>query len=102
MSERERTVSETENAMIHDREMEERYEANEPIERCLEIAANFLHVSKTSVYVVMFSFVLGGYKAFCSSNKIHDDHGHYVEVVYNDRKDEFYAIHYEETERETI
>lgn len=95
-------MSETEKAMAHDREMEKRYKAGEPIECCLEIAASTLGVSKTSVYVVMFSFVLGGYKAFCSSSEIHDDHGHYVEVIYNDRKDEFYAIHYEETGRETI
>lgn len=95
-------MSETEKAMAHDREMEKRYKASEPIERCLEIAADFLGVSKDSTYVVMFSFVLGGYKAFCSSSVINDVHGHYVEVVYNDRKDEFYAIHYEETGRETI
>lgn len=95
-------MTETEKAMAHDREMERKYEAGEPIKHCLEIAAYSLGVSKDSVYVVMFSFVLGGYKAFCSSSEIHDDHGHYVEVVYNDRKDEFYAIHYEETGRETI
>lgn len=95
-------MTETEKAMAHDREMEKRYKASEPIERCLGIAADSLGVSKDSVYVVMFSFVLGGYKAFCSSSEIHDDHGHYVEVIYNDRKDEFYAIHYEETGRETI
>lgn len=95
-------MTENEKAMAHDREMEKKYKASEPIERCLEIAANFLGVSKDSVYVVMFSFVLGGYKAFCSSSEINDDHGHYVEVIYNDRKDEFYAIHYEQTRRETI
>lgn len=100
--ERRRMMTETEKAMTYDMEMEKKYKASEPIERCLEIAASFLGVSETSVYVVMFSFVLGGYKAFCSSNEIHDDHSHYVEVIYNDRKDEFYAIHYEETERETI
>lgn len=95
-------MSETEKAMAHDREMEKKYKADEPIKRCVEIAANVLGVSKDSTYVVMFSFVLGGYKAFCSSSEIHDDHGHYVEVIYNDHKDEFYAIHYEETGRETI
>lgn len=95
-------MTETEKAMAYDREMEKKYKASEPIERCLEIAADSLNVSKASVYVVMFSFVLGGYKAFCSSSEIHDDHGHYIEVIYNDRKDEFYAIHYEETGRETI
>lgn len=96
-------MTETEKAMAHDGEMEKRYKASEPIDRCLEIAADSLGVSKDSVYVVMFSFVLGGYKAFCSSSEIHDDHGHYVEVVYNDRKDEFYAIPYEETAgRKTI
>ncbi len=95
-------MTETEKAMTHDREMEKRYKASEPIERCIEIAANVLNVSKDSTYVVMFSFVLGVYKAFCSSSEIHDDHGHYVEVVYNDLEDKFYAIHYEETGRETI
>lgn len=97
-----RTMTETEKAMLYDKEMEKKYKASEPIERCIEITANALNVNKNSVYVVMFSFVLGGYKAFCSSSKIHDDHGHYVEVIYNNRKDEFYAIHYEETGRKTI
>lgn len=95
-------MSETEKAMAYDMEMEKKYKASEPIERCLEIAASFLGVSEASVYVVMFSFVLGAYKAFCSSSEIHDDHGHYVEVVYNDLEDKFYVIHYEETGRETI
>lgn len=92
-------MTETEIAMEHDREMEKTYLPNEPIERCIELAAQVLDVDMSSVYIVMFAFVLGGYKALCSSNQIHDNHGHYVEVVYNDKKNEFYAIHYEETDR---
>lgn len=95
-------MDETEKALVHDQEMEKKYPAHQPIDNCIALAAKYLGVSKDSTYVVMFSFVLGGYKAFCSSSEIHDDHGHYVEVVYNDRKDEFYVIHYEQTERETI
>lgn len=95
-------MDETEKALAHDREMEKKYPAHQPIDNCITLAAKHLGVSKDSTYVVMFSFVLGGYKAFCSSSEIHDDHGHYVEVIYNDRKDEFYVIHYEQTERETI
>jgi len=92
-------MTETEKAMAHDREMEETYYPNEPIERCIELTAQVLDVDMSSVYIVMFAFVLGGYKALCSSSQIHDDHGHYVEIVYNDKKNEFYAIHYEETDR---
>ena len=92
-------MTEREEAMAYDRKMEKTYYPGEPIERCIELAAQVLDVDMSSVYIVMFAFVLGGYKAWCSSNQIHDDHGHYVEVVYNDRKDEFYVIHYEETER---
>ena len=93
----------TKEALEHDKAIEEKYKDNDsPVEMCLSVAAQALKVSYESTYVVMFAFVLGGYKALCSSSEIHDDHGHYVEVVYNDRKDEFYAIHYEETERMTF
>lgn len=95
-------MNETEKAMIHDRKMERTYLPREPIDNCVRLAAEEFGVSEDSTYVVMFSFVLGGYKALCSSSEVHDDHGHYVEVVYNDRKDEFYVIHYEETNRKTV
>lgn len=95
-------MNETEKAMIHDREMERIYSPKEPIDNCIKLAAEELEVSEDSTYVVMFSFVLGGYKALCSSSEINDDHGHYVEVVYNDRKNEFYVIHYEEKNRKTV
>ena len=94
-------MNETEKAMEHDREMEYKFDASEPIDNCVSLAAHVLGVSKESTYVVMFAFVLGGYKAWCSSSEIHDDHGHYVEVVYNGEKNEFYAIHYEETDRKS-
>lgn len=86
----------------HDIEMEKKYAANEPIENCIRLAAGELNSRVENTYVVMFSFVLGGYKAFCSSSEVHDTHGHYVEVVYNDKKNEFYVIHYEDTNRMTI
>lgn len=95
-------MTETEKAMIHDREMEEKYHGVSPIKKCVELAAQELDVSKESIYIVMFAFVLGGYKALCSSSEIHGDHGTYVEVVYNDRKDEFYIVRYEETNRKTV
>lgn len=89
-------------AMRHDREMEEKFAAHEPIENCIRLAAKELNSTVENTYVVMFAFVLGGYKAFCSSSDVHDSHGHYVEVVYNDDKDEFYVVHYEETGRHTV
>lgn len=89
------------NAMKHDREMEARFDAREPIENCIKFAAKELNSAVKNTYVVMFAFVLGGYKALCSSSDVHDSHGHYVEVVYNNDKDEFYVIHYEETNRYT-
>lgn len=95
-------MTETEKAMAHDHEMEEKYHGISPVEQCVELAAQELNVSKKSTYVVMFAFVLGGYKALCSSSEIHDDHGVYVEVVYNDRKNEFYIVRYEETDRKTV
>lgn len=95
-------MTETEKAMAHDREMEEKYRGISPVEQCVELAAQELNVSKESTYTVMFAFVLGGYKALCSSSEIHDDHGVYVEVVYNDRKNEFYVVRYEETDRKTV
>lgn len=95
-------MTETEKAMAHDRRMEEKYRGISPVEKCVELAAQELNVSKESTYTVMFAFVLGGYKALCSSSEIHDDHGIYVEVVYNDRKNEFYVVRYEETNRKTV
>lgn len=95
-------MNETEKAMEHDREMECKYEAHGPMNNCIKFAAKILGVSEESTYIVMFAFVLGGYKALCSSSEVHDDHGHYVEVVYNDIYDEFYVIKYEETSRATF
>ena len=95
-------MNDVEKQLIYDRKMERTYLPREPIDNCIRLAANELGVSEDSTYVVMFSFVLGGYKAFCSSSEINDDHGHYVEVVYSDHKDEFYVIHYEETNRRTV
>lgn len=95
-------MTETEKAMAHDREMEEKHHGISPIEQCVELAAQELDVSKESTYVVMFAFVLGGYKALCSSSEIYDDHGVYVEVVYNNQRDEFYVIRYDETDRKRV
>lgn len=91
---------ETIKAMEHDREMERRFYGNLPVDICRKIAANALGVSYESTYVVMFSFVLGDFKAFCSSSEMHDNHEHYIEVVYNDFAKEYYVIHYEQTSRE--
>ena len=88
--------------MQHDAIMEAKYNPTEPIDCCREFAAIMLDVSVESVYMVMFSFVLGGYKAFCSSNELHGLHGKYAEVVYNAVKDEWYCILYEETNRVTF
>lgn len=92
----------TDEAMKHDAEMERKFDAIEPIENCRHLAAKALGVTKESTYVVMFAFTLGCYKALCSSSEMHDNHGHYVEVVYDGNKDQFYVIHYEESERITI
>lgn len=95
-------MNETEKAMEHDREMERKYEAHGPMNSCIKFAAEVMGVSEESTYIVMFAFVLGGYKAWCASSEIVDDHGHYVEVVYNDIDDEFYVVKYEETSRVTF
>lgn len=95
------SIKDTLQAMEHDREMERRFHGNTPVDKCRKLAANALGVSYDSTYVVMFSFVLGHFKAFCSSSEMHDNHGHYIEVVYNDCTEEYYVIHYEETSRET-
>ena len=94
--------SETSRAMKHDREMENKYSSMEPIENCRKLAANVLGVSVESTYCVTFTFTLGSYKALCSSSEMHDNHGHYIEVVYDSHKERFYVIHYEETERFTF
>lgn len=93
------SIAETIKAMQHDKKMEKRFHGNEPIDRCRNLAAKALGVSVESTYVVMFSFVLGGFKAFCSSSEMHDKHGHYIEVVYDGFKERYYVIHYEETFR---
>lgn len=92
-------TTETIEAIKHDKEMENRFYGNEPIDRCRSLAANALGVSVESTYVVMFSFVLGVFKAFCSSSEMHDKHGRYIEVVYDNFKNRYYVIHYEETFR---
>lgn len=92
-------LQETLEAMRHDKKMETKWSGNEPIDRCREIAANALGVTFNSVYVVMFSFVLGSFKALCSSSEMHDTHGHYIEVVFDCVKNCYYVIHYEESFR---
>lgn len=86
-------------AMKHDKKMEMTWRENAPIDKCRELAANALGVSLESTYVVMFSFVLGCFKALCSSSEMHDTHGHYVEVVFDGTKNRYYVIHYEESSR---
>lgn len=95
-------TTEKEVARLHDAKMEQRFKGNEPVENCRSIAAQLLNVSIDSVYTVMFSFVLGGFKAFCSSSELDNDFGTYVEVIYNDEKNEYYAIKYIESDRRTI
>lgn len=86
-------------AMRHDNEMEKLWHGSAPIDRCRELAANELGVSLESTYVVMFSFVLGSFKALCSSSEMHDTLGHYIEVVFDGVKNRYYVIHYEESSR---
>ena len=91
-----------ESAMKHDREMEELYKGDSPALNCRKIASKMLGVSLDSTYCVMFAFTLGSYKAFCSSSEVHDQYGHYVEVVYDKDADKFYCIHYEESGRTDV
>lgn len=95
-------TTEKEIAMLHDAKMERKFKGISPIEICCSIAAKQLDVPTDSVYAVMFSFVLGGFKAFCSSSALDNDFGTYVEVVYNAKKNEYYAIEYIERDRRTI
>jgi len=92
-------LQETLEAMKHEKETETKWYGNAPIDRCRELAANALGVSLESTYVVMFSFVLGSFKALCSSSEIHDTHGHYIEVVFDGVKNRYYVVHYEESFR---
>lgn len=94
--------TENEVAMKHDSYMESLYQGNAPLEKCRELAAKELGVSLDSVYTVMYSFVLGSFKAFCSSSEMHNDFGTYVEVVYNAEKNEYYVIRYEQKNRVTV
>lgn len=95
-------TTENDIAMKHDSYMERRFHGNEPVEKCRFLAAKELGVSLDSVYTVMFSFVLGSFKAFCSSSELHNNFGTYVEVVYNAEKNEYYVIRYEERNRVSI
>lgn len=92
-------LQETLEAMKHDKKMETTWYGNAPIDKCRELAANALGVNLESTYVVMFSFVLGSFKALCSSSEIHDTHGHYIEVVFDSAKNRYYVVHYEESSR---
>lgn len=94
--------TEKETAKLHDEKMEQKWKGNSPVEICRFIAAQLLNVPTDSVYTVMFSFVLGGFKAFCSSSALDNDFGTYIEVVYNGEKNEYYAIEYVERYRRTI
>ncbi len=94
------TNEETLEAMHHDKEMETAWSGNAPIDKCRKIAAEALGVSVESTYVVMFSFVLGNFKALCSSSEMHDTHGHYIEVVFDGVKNRYYVVHYEESFRD--
>lgn len=95
-------MDEKEKALEHDKLMEVKFKDKMPTDICREFAAREFGVSVESTYVVMFSFVLGGYKAFCSSSELDDDDGgQYVEVVYNGEEDEFYTIRYKEANRRT-
>ena len=89
-------------AMEHDAAMEKKHTGNEPVDNCRSIAAKFFGVSFESTYCVMFAFVLGGYKAWCSSSEVHGDRGQYIEVVYDQNKEQFYVIHYTEKTRFTV
>lgn len=89
-------------AMKHDRYMESIYQGNAPLEKCRALAAKELGVNIDSVYTVTYTFTLGDFKAFCSSNELHNDFGTYVEVVYNKEKNEYYVIRYEQKNRVTI
>lgn len=93
------TNEETLEAMQHDKKMETAWSRNTPIDKCRKIAANALGVSLESTYVVMFSFILGNFKALCSSSEMHDTHGHYIEVVFDGVKNRYYVVHYEESFR---
>lgn len=92
----------TQEAMKHDKAMEERYEDKSPIDVCRQLAAYEFGVSFESTYVVMFAFTLGSYKAFCSSSQVHEDKGQYVEVVFNADKNQHYVVKYRETDRKTV
>lgn len=96
------SISDALKALKHDMRMEAEFAPMAPIEQTRKVAAKVLDVPEDSVYVVMFSFVLGSYKAWCSSNALKCGYGQYAEVVYNHEKHEWYGIRYIEDARVTI
>lgn len=76
------------------------FEPDYPMQVCKRRAATQLRVPVDSVYIVMYAYTLGSWKALCSSNQVHG--GVYVEVVHNGVKGEDYVVEYREADRRTV